>query len=73
MKNGSKPEHLRAILVESIKAVINGNITVQQANSISSLSAEIHKSIKMEYVGQYLAHETVKIRDGNLYIEMLED
>jgi len=62
----TKPEELRAILVSSIRAVIDGQITVPQANAISSLSSEVHKSVKMEYVGQILAKEKVLIRNGKI-------
>lgn len=65
-KKETTPEDLRAILVSSIRMVIDGNMSVPQANAISSLSSEVHKSIKLEYVGQVLAKETITVKNGKI-------
>ena len=65
-KKETTPEDLRAILVSSIRMVIEGDMSVQQANAISSLSSEVHKSIKMEYVGQILSRETITVKNGKV-------
>ena len=44
---GSGPE-LRGLLAEAIIGVIEGRVSVQQANAIANLSSEIHKSIRTE-------------------------
>ena len=65
--NPSKPEELRSLLIECAKSVVDNRITVQQANAVAGLSAEIHKSIKMEYVGQVISSGHFKIKDGELF------
>lgn len=60
------PAELRSLLVESAKAVVDGRITVQQANAVSGLSAEVHKSMKMEYVGQIIDSGGYNIEGGRL-------
>lgn len=62
----TSPAELRSLLIESAKAVLDGRLTVQQANAVSGLSAEVHKSIKMEYVGQVLDTGQYSITDGKL-------
>ena len=60
------PDELRSILIAAGRSVIEGKITVQQANALASLSAEVHKSLKMEYVGQILAKEKLGIDQGKI-------
>jgi hypothetical protein len=63
----TSPIELRSLLIESAKAVVDGRLTVQQANSVSGLSSEVHKSLKMEYVGQMLDSGAYSINDGRLH------
>ena len=69
--NQTSPVELRSLLIESARAVVDGRITVQQANAVSSLSSEIHKSLKMEYVGQMIDNGQYEIQGGKL-IDVLE-
>ena len=62
----TSPSELRSLLIASAKAVVDGRLTVQQANAVSSLSSEVHKSLKMEYVGQIIDSGTYDIQDGRL-------
>lgn len=48
-------EELRELLIQSAKAVLDRKISPQQANAISGLAAEVHKSIKMECVEKLMA------------------
>lgn len=59
-------EELRALLVASVKAVIDGKLNVQRANCVASLAAEVHKSIRLEIVGQALSDKAMAIENGKL-------
>lgn len=48
------PENVRHLLLQSALAVVTGRLTPKEANSIAALTAEIHKSLKMEYIGKVL-------------------
>lgn len=60
------PAELRSLLIESARAVVDGRVTVPQANAVSGLSAEVHKSMKMEYVGQIIDSGGYSIEGGRL-------
>ncbi len=65
------PEEFRTLLIAAAGAVLEGRINVQQANALSGLSAEVHKSLKMQYVGQMIGAGNVSITDGRV-VRMLE-
>lgn len=62
----TSPAELRSLLIESARAVVDGRLTVQQANAVSGLSAEVHKSLKMEYVGQMIDAGGIRIEGGRI-------
>lgn len=70
-QRSTTPSELRSLLIESAKAVVDGRLTVQQANAVSGLSSEVHKSMKMEYVGQIIDSGSYSVEGGRL-IEVLE-
>lgn len=55
----------RRLLLDAMVAVTEGRMNVGQANAISSLSAEVHKSIKLEWDMICYAAETFVIGPGN--------
>lgn len=65
-KTSEDPIELRSLLIECAKAVVDNRITVQQANAVSALSAEVHKSLKMQYVGQIIHDGSFSIKEGRL-------
>ena len=61
-----KPDELRSLLVAAARAVIDGKLNVQRANAVASLSAEVHKSIRLEMVGEALTDKSMAIENGRL-------
>jgi hypothetical protein len=51
----SPPNELRELLINSARAVLDRQLTPAQANAIASLSSEVHKSIKMQLVGDMMS------------------
>lgn len=45
----NSPAELRAILLQCMEHLIEGKMSVNQANAIASLSAEAHKSIRQQW------------------------
>ena len=45
----NSPAELRAILLQCMEMVIEGKMTVNQANAVASLSSEAHKSIRQQW------------------------
>lgn len=45
----NSPSELRSILLQSMEALIEGKMSVQQANALASLSSEAHKSIRQQW------------------------
>ena len=66
MARPATPEELRSVLTAAAYAVVEGRITVQQANALSSLSSEVHKSLKMQYVGQLICDDLPNIENGRI-------
>ena len=71
------PEALRATILEAIEAVLEGRINVAQANAVSSLSAELHKSIKAEwdmrcYAAENLSYEQARLVVGDHAAALLQ-
>lgn len=62
---------LRAILLGSIEAVLEGRINVAQANSVIGLSTEVHKSLKQEWEMRCYAADNFRMSDGNV-IKLLD-
>lgn len=64
--NIENPDELRSLLVAAARAVIDGKLNVQRANAVASLSSEVHKSIRLEMVGQALSEKSMAIENGKL-------
>jgi len=62
---------LRATLLFSIEAIIDGRMTISQANGIVGLSAEIHKSIRQEWDMKCYAAQNLALSEDRV-IDMLE-
>lgn len=50
----STPSNVRHLLLQSAMAVVSGRLTSKEANAIACLTSEIHKSLKLEYIGRIL-------------------
>jgi hypothetical protein len=69
MSNNIRVENsddLRSLLIAAARAVIDGKLNVQRANAVASLSAEVHKSIRLEMVGKALSDKSMAIENGRL-------
>ena len=60
------PDDLRSLLIAAARAVIDGKLNVQRANAVAALSSEVHKSIRLELVGQALSDKSMAIENGKL-------
>ena len=60
------PQELRATLLASIEKVIQGQMTVHQANAVANLSSELHKSIKQDFELRIYAAKNMTIESGDL-------
>jgi hypothetical protein len=60
------PNEFRGILIAATQAVIDGRINVQQANAVAGLASEVHKSVRLEIVGQALSDKNIAIEGGQL-------
>lgn len=45
----NSPEEFRRKLMDTMSALIEGRVSVSQANAVSALSAEVHKSINSQW------------------------
>lgn len=59
----SAEEH-RRFLLDLMPRVADGRTNVAQANAIAGLSAEVHKSIKMQWEMEVYAAENLRIGDN---------
>lgn len=60
------PDDLRSLLIAAARAVIDGKLNVQRANAVAALSSEVHKSIRLDLVGQALSDKSMAIENGKL-------
>jgi len=60
------PQELRATLLASIEKVVQGQMTVQQANAVANLSSELHKSIKQDFELRVYAAQNMSIENGDI-------
>ena len=59
-------DDLRGILLASIEALVEGRMSVPQANAVASLSEEIHKSIRQEWDMRVYANENLNLESGRV-------
>jgi hypothetical protein len=67
----TSPEDHRALLLASMEAVCEGRMNINQANAVTGLSAEVHKSIKQEWDMRVYAAENLTLEHGRV-VKMLE-
>lgn len=67
----TSPEEHRALLLASIEAVCEGRMNVPQANAVTGLSAEVHKSIKQEWEMRCYAAENLTLEHARV-VKMLD-
>ncbi len=60
----SADEH-RRLMLDAMVALVEGRMNIGQANALSSLSAEVHKSLKLEFDMVSYAAENLMIGEGN--------
>ncbi len=65
------PAEHRALLLGAIEAVCEGRMSVPQANAVTGLSAEVHKSIRQEWDMRVYAADNLSLAHGKV-IKMLE-
>lgn len=71
----ANPSELRSALLHCVEGVMEGRISVPQANAIANLSSELHKSIRQEwdmrvYAAEHLQYGRAELkkvigRDGD--------
>ena len=62
---------LRGALSATIEGVLCGKVNIAQANAVSALSGELHKSIKQEWDMRVYANDNMYIHGGEL-VKLLE-
>jgi len=62
---------LRGALLATMEGVLEGRVTVAQANAVAQLSGELHKSIRQEWDMRVYANEHLTLEAGRV-IELLE-
>ena len=67
----TSPGEHRAILLASMEALLEGRLNVPIANALTSLSAEVHKSLRQEWDMRVYAAENLTFDHGRV-VKMLE-
>lgn len=67
----TSPSEHRALLLASIEAVCEGRMNVAQANAVTGLSGEVHKSIRQEWDMRVYASENLTLEHAKV-VKMLE-
>lgn len=62
----SSPGDLRAVLLLTIEGVLEGRVSVSQANAVSSLAAQVHSSISKEWDMRCYAAENLALEKGEV-------
>jgi hypothetical protein len=62
----TSPAELRAVVFETMIGVLEGRVSVPQANSVAALSAEAHKSIRQQWDMQCYTDENIFIENGSV-------
>ncbi len=62
----TSPQELRAVLFEAMVGVLEGRVSVPQANAVASLSSEAHKSIRQQWDMQTYMAEHISIEGGSV-------
>ena len=62
---------LRAVLLESLEAVLEGRLSVPMANAIVGLAGQMHSSIRQEWDMRVYAAENFSYRHGEV-IKLIE-
>lgn len=58
------PSEVRGLLLATAVGVIEGRVTVAQANSVVGLSCEVHKSLKQEWDMRNEYAEAIQVEHG---------
>lgn len=72
MNTLTKSSELRAALLESIAAVMEGRMNVSQANAVVGLSGELHKSIRQDWDMAVYAAENISYDQGRVINTVLD-
>ena len=67
----TSPSEHRALLLAAIEAVCEGRMNVAQANAVTGLSGEVHKSIRQEWDMRVYAAENLTLENAKV-VKMLE-
>ena len=60
------PADLRAVLLLTIEGVLQGKVSVPQANSVCGLSEQVHSSIRQEWDMRCYAAENLSLHHGEV-------
>jgi len=60
----NSPAELRSILLQCMEKVIEGKMSVNQANAVAALSAEAHKSIRQQWEMTLELVDNPKLQSG---------
>lgn len=69
----TSPSELRAVLLAAMEGVLEGRVSVPQANSIAAVSQEVHKSIRQEWDMRCYAADNLTIQGGSIVKILLDD
>ena len=64
---------LRGALLAAIEGVLEGRVNVAQANAVTGLSGELHKSIRQEWDMRVYANENLSLEAGKVIRLLGED
>ena len=64
----NSPGELRSILLQTMTGVLEGKVSVPQANAVVGLSAEAHKSIRQEWDMTVYAAENLILEHGEIKV-----
>lgn len=65
-KKINTPNDLRAVLLLTIEGVLKGAVSVPQANAVSSLSEQVHSSLRQEWDMRCYAAENLTLKHGEV-------
>ena len=57
---------IRAVLLLTIEGVLKGAVSVPQANAVSSLSEQVHSSLRQEWDMRCYAAENLTLKHGEV-------
>lgn len=66
------PAALRGLLVEAMVGVLEGRVSVPQANAVAGLGVEVHKSIRQEWDMREYVLKNLSLREGRVLLKVID-